>query len=155
MPKNKPAEQKINTGGGAYIGGDVSTGGGDFVGRDKVVVVGSRGVAIGGNVSGSTIITGDGNVIGQPNDRTLLSLVRQIEDIVNKLPAEDNEREEILLDIRRIEQLLLSIPINKRILLKRLRSLVDFVAEMDNVEIRRQILPRAKRALTISEELPE
>ena len=25
----------INTGGGAYVGGDVSTGGGDFVGRDK------------------------------------------------------------------------------------------------------------------------
>ncbi len=30
-------QQRIDTGGGAYIGGDVNTSGGDFVGRDKVV----------------------------------------------------------------------------------------------------------------------
>lgn len=29
--------QRINTGGGAYVAGDVNTGGGDFVGRDKIV----------------------------------------------------------------------------------------------------------------------
>jgi hypothetical protein len=29
--------RKIDTGGGAYIGGSVDTGGGDFVGRDQVV----------------------------------------------------------------------------------------------------------------------
>ena len=47
-----------------HIGGGVNTGG-DFVGGDKNVTVGNRGVAIGGNVSGSAIITGDGNVVGQ------------------------------------------------------------------------------------------
>lgn len=30
-------EQRVNTGGGAYIGGNVNTGGGDFIGRDKIV----------------------------------------------------------------------------------------------------------------------
>jgi len=29
-------ENKVNTGGGAYVGGNVNTGGGDFVGRDKI-----------------------------------------------------------------------------------------------------------------------
>ena len=65
-PKEKPPAPRtqVNTGGGAYIGGNINTGGGDFVGRDKTVTAGERGVAIGGNVSGSTIITGDGNVVG-------------------------------------------------------------------------------------------
>ncbi len=56
--------RKIDTGGGAYIGGSVNTGGGDFVGRDKIVSTGERGVAIGGNVSNSTIVTGDHNTVG-------------------------------------------------------------------------------------------
>lgn len=40
----------VNTGGGAYIGGNVTVQGGDVVGRDKTV-----------------IITGDGNVVGNGN----------------------------------------------------------------------------------------
>ncbi len=59
-PQDKPT---VDTGGGAYIGGDVNTGGGNFVGRDQKLSAGERGVVIGGNVSGSTIITGDGNVV--------------------------------------------------------------------------------------------
>ena len=33
--KKKSDEPKINTGGGAYIGGNVNTGGGNFIGRDQ------------------------------------------------------------------------------------------------------------------------
>ncbi len=55
---------EIRTGGGAYIGGGVHTGGGDFVGGDKTTTAGQGGIAIGGNVSGSTLVTGDHNVIG-------------------------------------------------------------------------------------------
>jgi hypothetical protein len=88
---------KIDTGGGAFIGGKVDTGGGIFTGRDMTVggdyvrgdkvggdkftvsgggavakgkgamVVGERGVHIGGNVGGS-IITGDSNQITQASD---------------------------------------------------------------------------------------
>ncbi len=46
----------INTGGGAYIGGNVSTGGGAFVGRDQHNVT----------------ITGDGNVIGDHSRSTVI-----------------------------------------------------------------------------------
>ena len=48
---------KINTGGGAYVGGNVDTGGGDFTGRDKTTVsAGEGGMAAGGNISDSTIV---------------------------------------------------------------------------------------------------
>lgn len=45
------ARPTVNTGGGAYIGGNVTTQGGDVVGRDKT----------------SITLTGDGNVVGSNN----------------------------------------------------------------------------------------
>ena len=57
------SDKKINTNGGAYIGGNVNTGGGDFVGRDKNINAGQGGVVIGGSVSHSHIVTGNNNVV--------------------------------------------------------------------------------------------
>jgi hypothetical protein len=39
MASQNSDSKTIDTGGGAYIGGNVSTGGGDFVGRDQVKTV--------------------------------------------------------------------------------------------------------------------
>jgi hypothetical protein len=50
--------QRIDTGGGAYIGGGVSVSGGDFVGRDKTTVVGDGNVL--GDGSSSTVIKQEG-----------------------------------------------------------------------------------------------
>jgi len=54
-------ERKIDTGGGAYVGGDVDTGGGDFIGRDRIVhgdeVYGDK--VAGDKVSGDKITVGD------------------------------------------------------------------------------------------------
>lgn len=61
-------KRKIKTEGGAYIGGNVNTGGGDLVGRDKINKAERGGVVIDGNVSGSTIVTGDHNVVGSTVD---------------------------------------------------------------------------------------
>ena len=84
----KDRQGEVNTGGGAYVGGNVSTGGGDFVGRDKKMEAGERGVVIGGSVSGSTIITGDGNVVGRSEVRRYFQPVYlRIEQA--DLPAED------------------------------------------------------------------
>lgn len=148
------SEKQINVGGGAYIGGDVSTGGGDFVGRDKVIVSGDRSVAIGGNVSGSVIITGDGNVVGQSRVTgqigTVVSLIQEIGDTIKDLDIQEDDKEEILLDISRAKQSLVSIPPNPRIAVKRLASLVDFISGIDNLEIQRSVLPNARRALMIA-----
>jgi hypothetical protein len=54
-------ERHLDTGGGAYVGGNVETGGGDFVGRDKVVhgdeVHGDK--VLGDKVGGDKITVGD------------------------------------------------------------------------------------------------
>jgi hypothetical protein len=50
------ADRQIDTGGGAFVGGNVNTGGGDFVGRDKVV----HGDEVHGDkVGGDKITVGD------------------------------------------------------------------------------------------------
>lgn len=59
--------RQINTGGGAYVEGDVRTGGGDFVGRDRVTAGGGSAASTGGVAfvgHGNTAITGParGNV---------------------------------------------------------------------------------------------
>jgi hypothetical protein len=76
----------VNTGGGAYVRGNVNTGGGDFVGRDKKVAGGGRVVAISGNVSGSVIASGDGNVV--ENIQSLFAPVYHAIEQAS-LPAQD------------------------------------------------------------------
>jgi hypothetical protein len=61
----KLSNRTVNTGGGMYVEGNVTiSGGGDFVGRDRNVIAGGGGIAIGGSVSGSNIVSGDNNIIG-------------------------------------------------------------------------------------------
>ena len=91
VPKNIEEEKSvdapsINTGGGAFIGGSVNTGGGDFVGRDKNTTVGQGGVIIGGNVTGSTIITGNNNIIGS----TVTLKEEYIQQVYEAIEAREN-----------------------------------------------------------------
>ena len=53
------SQRVIQTGGGAYVGGDVKVDGGDFVGRDKIVHDGVSFGNVGGNVEGNVIAGGD------------------------------------------------------------------------------------------------
>ncbi len=54
---------------GALVSSNVEMGGGGFAGRDltKVQASGERSVAVGNQASGNTVITGDGNVLGNHN----------------------------------------------------------------------------------------
>jgi hypothetical protein len=102
---------RINTGGGAYIGGGVTTSGGDFVGRDKVVhgdqvrgdkisvgnVTGSSGVAIG---RGASAVVNQG-VQGGDLATLFAAIYRQIETRADD-PAVD--RDEIRQTVERVEQ---------------------------------------------------
>ncbi|RME41053.1 MAG: NACHT domain-containing protein, partial [Caldilineae bacterium] len=51
----KKPDAAVHTDGGASVGRDVHTGGGDFVGRDKIVQAEDGGVAVGGDISNSTV----------------------------------------------------------------------------------------------------
>lgn len=89
--RKKSDESLVDTGGGAYVGGDVNTRGGDFTGRDKKT---DNSVTIGGNVSGSNIVTGNNNQIQQPQSSgaelaDLLKLLQELKSQVveSGLPA--------------------------------------------------------------------
>ncbi len=76
-------DKKINTKGGAYIGGNVNTGGGDCVGRDLSRIVEQGGVHIGGDVSNSNIITGNHNVVAS----TISQKEEYIQNIYNAIES--------------------------------------------------------------------
>lgn len=74
----KRLAQRINTGGGAYVAGDVNTGGGDFVGRDKIVhgdvvhgykVGGVKISNVGNDIRSSVIAGGDVGDINLGSDK--------------------------------------------------------------------------------------
>jgi hypothetical protein len=79
------SKQKTDTGGGAFIGGNVNTNGGDFVGRDKNVTAGQGGVAIGGNASNNVIVTGDNNVVSSTVSQQQ-TYIQQIFDKIDRHP---------------------------------------------------------------------
>lgn len=81
---------RINTGGGAYIGGDVQTSGGGFVGRDSIN------------------ITGDGNVMGDHSRATVIkqqgmdasAVAQAFEDFYAKIAQEQDLAPEDKADVR-------------------------------------------------------
>ena len=152
--------RKINTGGGAYIGGTVSTSGGDFVGRDKIVTANRGSIAIGGNVSGSTIITGDGNIIGDRNIIGSDYLIHELKELLDKLQSEletsqiaNDELEEIKDDLEKVMSQLEKSEPNKRIILKRLDSLSIFFESFSEVQSMTNAIQIIHRALTLADRL--
>ena len=108
----------MQTGGGASIGGSVYTGR-DFIGRDRKVTQGESSVFIGGSVNGSTIISGDGNVV--TNTQALFApIYRAIEQ--DSLPAQDKvditaEVQEVEAEVQKMDS------VNESFLARRLRNL--------------------------------
>jgi hypothetical protein len=94
------AGHRVDTGGGAYVGGGVSVEGGDFVGRDKRTVS----------------ITGDGNVVGDHSQATvtktqglsgqdLAALFDHVyERIEARPPDPDIDKEEMVETVKNIEE---------------------------------------------------
>jgi hypothetical protein len=80
MTRKDDERRDVHTDGGAYVGGNVETGGGEFVGRDKIVQAGERGVAVGGDLHG-TVVTGDGNVVGQHQGALLAEFQRLLAEL--------------------------------------------------------------------------
>ena len=95
--KRKKNTSKKNTGGGVQVGGNVDTGGGDFVGRDKKVVVGERGVVVGGNVSNSNIVTGDGNLVN------LEQAFAPVYEAIERKALHPEQKADLKADVKEIE----------------------------------------------------
>ena len=103
---HKFEKPNIKTSGGAYVGGNVNTGGGDFVGRDKNVTAERGGVVIGGNVTGSNIVTGDNNVITTTTTVTLQEqYIQQVYEAITERPDTDPlDKEDMKVAVEEIQQ---------------------------------------------------
>ena len=119
MSKKGKKEEKINTGGGAHIGGNVNTGGGDFIGRDKKVTVKDKGVYIGGDTKGNTIITGDGNVVNSTQN-----IFAPVYQAVEKSSLSPQVKEDLKAEIEEVEGEIVKVDeIDESFLARRLRSI--------------------------------
>ena len=93
--------------GGLNIQGGVHTGGGDFVGRDKMIKGGANSVVIGGNASGNTIVTGNGNVVGNTSSGSLeelRALLQQMQAILPQAGLDEDTVEVIEGDFAVVEK---------------------------------------------------
>jgi hypothetical protein len=101
--KSNPQSEPINTGGGAYVGGNINTGGGDFVGRDKSVTTSGGGIAIGGNVTDSTLITGNNNVVNS-SDTQQTDLRQEIYTAIEQNPQlPDYAKDDLTAKVKDLE----------------------------------------------------
>lgn len=94
----------VKTGGGAYLEGDVNTAGGDFTGRDRIVSSSGGGISIGGNVSGSNIVAGNNNIIGERVSQQhdyISKVLRQIDERPDTSPQDKADLQADVLDIQK------------------------------------------------------
>lgn len=139
----------INTGGSAYIGGDITVSGGDFVGRDQVHIV------------------GDGNVIGDHSRATILKqsttgirtdeflqLLDELQRELSTVDLDPDVREAIEVDLQAAETQARRPKPNRRLLLLKMRSVVELLEMSDDVSgVRESVLPLAQEALAKGRQL--
>ena len=124
----------IDTGGGAYIGGSVNIRG-DFVGRDKIVTAGAGGVAVGGNVTGGAIVTGNGNVISQPQGATLedlRALIAELGRLLSQAGLSADLKEVIEVDYQVVKKQAESDKPNGGIVKTKLKSMLELLTSSGN-----------------------
>lgn len=150
MPTKKDKDDKksnsnVNTGGGAYIGGSVSTGGGDFLGRDRTVYSSKGGIAIGGNVSGSVIITGNGNTVNNniSSSDYLVKLLQKIQIFLDTSDLANDALDEIKSDLTKAQEQIIRPEPNGEIILKRLKSSLDYAEQIATDPLLIELLRRS------------
>ena len=141
MAKDEARGKKVNTGGGAYVGGDVHTGGGEFVGRDKVVQATAGATAVGGDWTQAAAqqgVTGDDFV-------RLLAAMREL------LPQSglDTETAEVIDgDFRVIEEQAHKPQPKGTIILSKLKGVTELLTTaVAASEAAQKLLPMARQAV--------
>jgi len=129
---------KNNSGGGAYIGGNVVTSG----------TYNNPNIHIGRDVNNSIIIAGDGNIV-QPTSTELKRLVKDIKNRLETITVSNDELQELKEDIVKIEKQLEKSEPNKTIILERLRSASEFIKSVGGATP--VLIDLVQKALTIAQ----
>ncbi len=135
--------RKKNSGGGAYIGGNVVTSG----------TYNSSNIQIGGDVNSSIIIAGNGNVIGNDNliqlrNEELINLIKEIRNKLDAVNISSDELQELKDDITKIERQLEKPKPNKTIILERLKSASEFIKSISGIAP--TIIDLIQKAVTVA-----
>ena len=144
----KKQPRPTDTGGGAYVGGDVKAGR-DFVGRDQIT------------------ITGDGNVVGDQSSATVIKQVtegatleeflRLMVELRQALPAAglDHDTAEVIeADVQVVEEQAQKEKPSAPVIVAKLKGIAEVLAASGAVATAAQkLLPLAQQALTWAQQL--
>lgn len=148
MTKKTGQPERIDTSGGAYVGGDVQAGR-DFVGRDQV------------------IITGDGNVVGDRSRATVIKQVtegatlgeflRLLAELRQALPASglDSDTAEVIeADVQIVEAQAQKEKPSAPVIVAKLKGIAEVLTATGAVATATQkMLPLVQQALTWAQQL--
>jgi hypothetical protein len=133
--KKQEKPGRVNTGGGAYVGGTVDTGGGDFVGRDKVTNNSGTSISVGGSVNGANIVVGNNNVVTN-TQTTIKNVFAPVYDTIEKSARPPQEKEDLKAEVQEIETAVVkSEAVDESWLARRLRSLVKMAPDVGEVAL--------------------
>ncbi len=105
---------------------------GNMVGRDKIVTGGDRSVVIGGHVSSSMIIAGDGNMITSTSMTNLFApIYRQIAESARSA----REKADLTAEVQEIESAIARPSVDESWLARRLRNLKRMAPDIADVAL--------------------
>ena len=144
--KPKDDKAKIDTGGGAYVGGDVHTQ--EFVGRNKVIQAGDRNVVAGGDITDSMIHTGD--TVGVQQGATLEEFLHLLAEIRRLLPQSGLDKDTadaVDADYRVVEEHASKPKPNRAVILGKLKgAAAALTTAAAAAEAGQKLLPLAMKA---------
>jgi len=142
-------EKKVDTGGGAYVGGDVHTEGGPFGGRDQKVEAAEGGVAVGGNWIQAATRQG-------VSSADLVRLVGEMQQLLPRSGLDAETAEVIEGDFRVIEAQAKKPQPKGQIILSKLKGVTELLTTaVAASEAAQKLLPTAQKLLPMAQQALE
>jgi hypothetical protein len=144
----------VDTGGGALFLGAVHAQ--EVTGRDRITV-GDRGVAVGGSLSGSTIVTGDGNRVELGSNVTLQefrALLAELRALMPQAGLEERRASILVQDLRLVEEEAGAARPDRALIVTRLKGVTEALkGPALPQEADKMLLPMAEKALAAARNL--
>lgn len=128
--QNKDEKVAINTGGGAFISGSVHTNSGDIIGRDKINISGEHSQLIDGNVSNSSILTGEGNTstfYSEISVKEFLILLEKFRALLLNSSIDPKTKETLESDVKTIQEQVKKEEPDRTFVLSKLRKIAEAI----------------------------
>jgi hypothetical protein len=139
----KKPSTDVNTGGGAYVGGNITVSGGGFVGRDQIEITGNGNVI--GDHSRATVIKSEAGVTTDD----FLEVLNELQRELSSVELDQDITLAIEADLQVVETQARRPEINRELLLLKLNSVVEMLEMSTDVSgVGEHVLPLAQEALT-------